>query len=81
MFGLYFDLTNMVFVILKIQVGLGPTKVIIRKAILISRDAFLKDVCLDLTALLKLPKDAVIRDDFSSIIFSLLDNRNDSDTR
>ena len=71
----------MVFVILTIQVGMGPTKIIIRKAVLISREAELKDVCTDLTALLKLPKDAVIRDDFSSIIYSLLDNRNASDTR
>ena len=38
-FGLYFDLTNTVFVILKIQIGLGETKTVIPKAILISRDA------------------------------------------
>ena len=80
-FDLLYDLTNMVFVILKIQIGVGPTKSVIRKAILIDREAQLNEICLDLTAFIKLPKDATLRDDYSSIIYSLLDNRNTSDTR
>ena len=71
----------MIFVILNIQVGVGPTKTVIKKAVLIDREAPAQEVCADLTAFLKLPKDVTLRDDFSSIIYSLLDNRNTSDTR
>ena len=76
-----FDFTNMVPVELKIQIGLGPTKETVTKAILIDKQASIEDVCKDLTALVKLPNDIQLRDDFSSIIYSIVDNRKLSDTR
>ena len=71
----------MVPVELEIQIGLGPAKEVITKAIMVDKQASIEDLCKDLTAFIKLPKDIQIRDDFSSIIYSIVDNRKLSDTR
>ena len=71
----------MIPILMRIQIGIGPMQNAINLPLLVSKKADLKEVCKQLTALVKLPEDVEVRDDFSSIIFSLLDNRKRLDTR
>ena len=71
----------MVVVDLKIQIGAGASKYCYRKPILVDKDAEIGEVCEQLTALVKLPKEAQIRADYNTIIYSLVDNRKLMDTR
>ena len=75
------DLANMTVVDLKIKIGSGDTAYSYRKPILVDKDTGLSDVCEQLTALVKLPKEAQLRVDYTTIIYSLIDNRKLMDTR
>ena len=76
-----YDCTNMVAVSTRIQIGIGPMQNAITVSMLVSRDANIQLVCQHLTALVTLPDDVEIRDDHSSIIYSLLDNRRSLDCK